>query len=130
VRPHAATVGAALLCAIVVLALIAILASRPLEGRSWVGVGVGALLGGLNLALGYVATGRALRKSPQAALRAVVVGFLLRLVAIVALLLFFRSKAWIDVVAFALSFMAFFCAFLVLEVQMVQRSLQGSRRAA
>lgn len=129
-KPHTATIGAALLCAIVLLALAAVLTTRPLDQPSWIGVAVGAFLGGVNLALGYVVTGRALKSSPAAALRAVVGGFLVRLVAIVGFLLFFRTQEWIDVVTFALAFMAFFCAFLVLEVQMVQRSLRDPRRAA
>jgi len=101
-----------------------------LDGPGLVGLAFGAGLGLANILLGYLATRSALRKGTAAALRTMVGGFFVRLLALVALLWWCHTQAWVDEVAFALSFLAFFCAFLLLEVRMVQKSLDGSRRVA
>ncbi|MGQ0613681.1 MAG: hypothetical protein ACT4PV_08095 [Planctomycetaceae bacterium] len=105
-------------------------AARGLDSAGVLGVILGGALGAVNLGLGWWATARALRKSPSAALRAVVGGFFVRLVALVALVLFFQGRDWIDATAFALAFMVFFVVFLALEVNLVQRNLNGTRRPA
>ncbi len=124
------TLGPILLGALVLLGGGLYVADQGLDAAGVVGVILGGALGGMNLALGWWATSRALRKSPSAALRAVVGGFFLRMVVLVALVLFFQGRDWIDATAFALAFMAFFVVFLALEVHLVQRSLNSSRRAA
>jgi hypothetical protein len=102
----------------------------PLDRPALVGAGIGAALGVVNIILGSYATRAALRKGPAAALRTMLGGFFLRLLALVALVLWFQSDSWANPVAFALSFFAFFFVFLAVEVRMVSAPLQGDRRLA
>jgi hypothetical protein len=124
------TVGVLVLGAVLVLIVATFLREMTLDRPTIIGVLLGAGLGALNIVLGYAATSRALRKGTATALRTVLGGFFVRLVTLVALLLYFHSQAWVNEIAFALSFMVFFLVFLAIEVRMVQRSLNGSRRPA
>lgn len=124
------TVGIVVLGAVLALIAATFLRQVTLDRPTVVGVLFGAGLGGLNIVLGYYATSRALRKGTAAALRTVLGGFFVRLCTLVALLFWFHSQAWVNEVAFALSFMVFFLVFLAIEVRMVQRSLNGSGRPA
>jgi hypothetical protein len=128
-RPSAATAGAGILAAILVLALLALVATQPPDSATLVGIGLGAGLGLVNLAAGWFAIGRALRRSTRSAFRTVVVGFLLRLAALVACVLWFQRETWVDATAFALAFMAFFYLFLLVEVRLVMRSAAAGRAA-
>jgi hypothetical protein len=126
----ASTVGILVLGAVLVLVVVTFLREMTLDRPTVVGVLCGAGLGALNIVLGYAATSRALRRGTAAALRTVLGGFFVRLVTLVALLFWFHSQDWVNEIAFALSFMVFFLVFLAIEVRMVQRSLNGSRRPA
>jgi hypothetical protein len=101
--------------------------SRPAGLR---GAAIGAGLGLLNLLAGYFVTKRALRHGMKSAMRTLLTGFFLRLVTVAALIVVFQRTAAVDAVAFALSFLVFFFVYLGLEVLLVERSLNGTGRAA
>jgi len=124
------SLGPILLGALVLLGAAVYLRSQGLDRAGVVGLAIGGGLGGVNLVLGWWTTTRALKRSPAGALRVVVGGFALRLLALVALVLFFQGQDWIDVTAFALAFLACFVVFLAVEVHLVQKSLDRPREAA
>jgi hypothetical protein len=90
---------------------------------------VGAALGLLNLAVGYVVTQRSLRHGMKSAMATLAGGFLARLIVVVSLMLLFRRTGAIDPAAFALTFLAFFFAYLGVEMILVDRSLTRAREA-
>ncbi|MGH7162122.1 MAG: hypothetical protein ACREID_01455 [Planctomycetota bacterium] len=126
----ASTAGILLLAGIFVLVVFAFARHMTLDRPALVGVGLGALAGALNLVGGYFATSRALRLGTGAAMRVVLAGFFARLVLLVGLTLLFHTQAWVNEIAFALSFLGFLCVFLAVEIRLVQRFLDRSRRAA
>jgi hypothetical protein len=89
------------------------------------GTAIGAGLGIVNLVAGYLVTRRALRLGMKSAMKTLMSGFLLRLMALAGLTLLFQRTDSIDAVAFALTFMLFFFIYLGVEVMLVERSLNG-----
>ena len=94
------------------------------------GMAVGAGLGLVNLALGYVVTRRSLQHGMKSAMATLAGGFLARLFAVVFLMLVFRRTGSVDPAAFALTFLVFFFLYLGVELLLVERSLSGARRTA
>ena len=93
------------------------------------GMAVGAGLGLVNLALGYVVTRRALDHGMKSAMATLAGGFIARLFVVVFLMLVFRRTGSVDPAAFALTFLVFFFLYLGVELLLVERSLAGARRA-
>jgi hypothetical protein len=87
------------------------------------GAAIGAVLGLLNLAVGYLVTRRSLRYGMKSAMATLTGGFLVRLFVVVALILLFRRTGSVDPAAFALTFLVFFFAYLGVEMILVDRSL-------
>lgn len=92
------------------------------------GAAVGAGLGLVNLGVGYLVIRRALRRGMQSAMATLAGGFMARLIVVVALMLVFRRTDTIDEAAFALTFLVFFFVYLGVELLLVERSLDRSRR--
>ncbi|MGH8999881.1 MAG: hypothetical protein ACRDY7_10890 [Acidimicrobiia bacterium] len=90
---------------------------------------IGAGLGLLNLAVGYLVTLRALRRGMRSAMTMLAGGFIARLVLVVGLMLLFRQTESVDPTAFALTFLVFFFVYLFVEVLLVERSASRTRRA-
>jgi hypothetical protein len=124
------TAGLAAVGGFIVLLVAASAAFIDLDAEGLRGTAIGAGLGILNLALGYFLTRRALRQGMKSAMRTLLSGFFLRLVVVAGLTLVFQRTASVDAVAFALTFMVFFFVYLGLEVMLVERSLNGTRRTA
>lgn len=94
------------------------------------GLAIGAGLGLLNLAVGAWATRRTLRRGTTHVMGTMLIGFFARLLVVAALILVFQKTEAVDALAFALAFMFFFFAYLTVEVLIVERTLNGSRRTA
>jgi len=119
------TAGLAMVGGLIVLLVAASAAFIELDGDGLLGAGIGAGLGLLNLAVGYLLTRRSLRRGMKSALRTLLGGFFARLLAVVGLTLAFQRTEAVDAVAFALTFLVFFFAYLGLEVLLVERTLTG-----
>jgi zinc transporter ZupT len=91
------------------------------------GTAVGAALGLLNLAVGYLVTRRTLRRGMKSAMAMVAGGFIARLAVLVSLMVVFQRTGAADPAAFALTFLVFFFVYLAVEVLLVERSLDGRR---
>ena len=87
------------------------------------GAAIGAGLGLVNLAVGYLVTRRSLRYGMKSAMATLAGGFIARLFVVVALMLLFRRTDSVDPAAFALTFLVFFFAYLGVEMILVDRSL-------
>ncbi len=94
------------------------------------GAAIGAGLGLVNLAVGYLVTRRSLRFGMKSAMATLAGGFMARLFVVVALILFFRRTDSVDPAAFALTFLVFFFAYLGVEMILVDRSLTQPTEAA
>ena len=94
------------------------------------GAAIGAGLGLVNLAVGYLVTRRSLRSGMKSAMATLAGGFLARLFVVVALMLLFRRTDSVDPAAFALTFLVFFFAYLGVEMILVDRSLAQPTEAA
>jgi hypothetical protein len=94
------------------------------------GAAIGAGLGLLNLAVGYLITRRSLRSGMKSAMATLAGGFLARLFVVVSLMLLFRRTDSVDPAAFALTFLVFFFAYLGVEMILVDRSLTQPTEAA
>jgi zinc transporter ZupT len=94
------------------------------------GAAVGAGLGLSNLVVGYFVTRRTLRRGMKSAMATLAGGFLARLLVLVGLMVLFQRTGVADPAAFALTFLVFFFVYLGVEVLLVERSLDGTRRAA
>ena len=92
------------------------------------GAAIGAGLGILNLAVGYIVTRHSLRHGMKSAMATLAGGFIARLVVVVGLMLLFRRTGSVDPAAFALTFLVFFFAYLGVEMILVERSLAPSSR--
>jgi hypothetical protein len=114
----------------IVLLVAASAAFIDLDAEGLRGTAVGAGLGLLNLLVGYLITRRALRAGMKSAMRTFLTGFLVRLGVVVALMVAFRRTESVDPVAFALTFMVFFFVYMGVEVLLVERSLDATRRVA
>ncbi|HYH48511.1 MAG TPA: ATP synthase subunit I [Acidimicrobiia bacterium] len=93
------------------------------------GAAIGAGLGLVNLAVGYVITRRSLQHGMKSAMATLAGGFLARLFVVVSLILLFRRTGSVDPAAFALTFLVFFFAYLGVEMILVERSLTRSHEA-
>ncbi len=94
------------------------------------GTVIGAGLGLVNLLVGWLVTRHALRHGMKSAMTTLAGGFLARLFVVVVLILLFRRTGAADPTAFALTFLVFFFAYLGVEVVLVERTLDRTRRAA
>ena len=112
------------------LLVVASLAFVELDGDGVRGALIGAGLGLVNLAVGYVLTRRTLRQGMKSAMNTLLGGFIVRLVVVVGLMLFFRRTGAVDPAAFALTFLVFFFVYLGIEMVLVERSVGGTRRTA
>jgi ATP synthase I subunit len=112
------------------LLTVAALAFVEPDGDGARGALIGAGLGLVNLAIGYLLTRRALRHGMQSAMATLVGGFLTRLLVVVGLMLLFRRTGSVDPAAFALTFMVFFFVYLGVEMILVERSSAGTGSAA
>lgn len=106
------------------LVVVAIAFVKP-DGEGALGAAIGAVLGLLNLAVGYIVTRRSLRHGMKSAMTTLAGGFVARLLLVVGLMLAFRRTGSVDPAAFALTFLIFFFVYLGLEMIMVERSLAG-----
>jgi ATP synthase I chain len=110
------------------LLVVAIAFVKP-DGEGALGAGIGAGLGLLNLALGYIVTRRSLQQGMKSAMTTLAGGFIARLLVVVGLMLAFRRTGSVDPAAFAITFLIFFFVYLGLEMVMVERSLASTREA-
>jgi len=110
---------------LVLLLVVASAAFIDFDADGLAGAGVGALLGLVNLAVGYLLTRRSRRRGMKSAMRTLLGGLFARLLALVVLTLAFQRTEAVDAVAFALTFMVFFFVYLGLEVLLVERTLSG-----
>jgi len=124
-----ATQGLMMIGMFVALLLVTAVSIVKFDGEGLRGVVIGAGLGVLNLALGSLATRRALRTKMQSAISTVAGGFIIRLVVLVVMIVAFRRSRAVDPTAFALTFLIFFFVYLGLEMVMVERSLARTREA-
>jgi hypothetical protein len=111
------------------LVLAAVAFVEP-DGDGARGAAIGAGLGLLNLAVGYVITRRSLQHGMKSAMATLAGGFIARLFVVVSMILLFRRTGSVDPAAFALTFLVFFFAYLGVEMILVERSLTRSREAA
>lgn len=123
------TPGLMMAGAFVVLLLAVSVAFIDLDREGVLGTGIGAGLGLLNLAVGYLLTRRTLRQGMKAAIAMVAGGFIARLAVVVILMVLFQRTEVADPAAFALTFLVFFFVYMGVEVLLVERSLSGPRRA-
>jgi hypothetical protein len=112
------------------LLVMVALAFVELDGDGVRGALIGAGLGLVNLAVGYVLTRRTLRQGMKSAMTTLAGGFIVRLFVVVGLMLLFRRTGSVDPAAFALTFLVFFFVYLGVEMLLVERSVGGTRRAA
>lgn len=112
------------------LLVVASVAFIELDREGVLGTVIGAGLGLLNLAVGYLLTRRTLRRKMTSAMGTLAGGFLARLLVVVVLMVLFQRTGAADPAAFALTFLVFFFVYLGVEVLVVERSLDGTRRAA
>jgi len=127
---RSATVGLAMVGGFTLLLVVASIAFIKWDRGGLRGTAVGAGLGLLNLAIGYMVTRRALRRGMKSAMAVLAGGFFVRLAVIVGLMVLFQRTGAVDPVAFALTFLVFFFVYLGFEVLLVERSLNGTRRVA
>jgi ATP synthase I subunit len=97
------------------------------DGDGARGAAIGAGLGLVNLAVGYLVTRRSLRHGMKSAMATLAGGFLARLFVVVGLMLLFRRTGSVDPAAFALTFLVFFFVYLGVEMILVERSLDRTR---
>ncbi len=125
-----ASQGLVMVGAFIGLLVMASLAFVELDSEGVRGALIGAGLGLVNLAVGYVLTRRTLRQGMKSAMNTLLGGFIVRLVVVVGLMLFFRRTGSVDPAAFALTFLVFFFVYLGIEMVLVERSVGGTRRTA
>jgi predicted Na+-dependent transporter len=113
----------------IALLVLAALAFVEPNGDGARGALIGAVLGLVNLGVGYAVTRRSLRQGMKSAMAMLAGGFIARLFVVVALMLLFRRTDSVDPAAFALTFLVFFFAYLGVEMVLVDRSLSPSSGA-
>jgi hypothetical protein len=116
--------------AFIALLVVASAALIELDREGVRGTLIGAGLGVVNLAVGYLVTRRTLRRGMKSAMATLAGGFLARLLVVAGLMVYFQRTGAADPAAFALTFLVFFFVYLALEVLLVERSLDGTRSAA
>jgi hypothetical protein len=124
-----ATSGLVMVGAFVALLLIASVAFIKLDREGVRGTVIGAGLGLLNLAVGYFVTRRTLRRGMRSAMATLAGGFIARLFVVAGLVVLFQRTGAADPAAFALTFLVFYFVYLGVEVLLVERSLERTRRA-
>lgn len=125
-----ATLGLAMVGGFTLLLVVASVAFIKMDEGGVRGAAIGAGLGLLNLGVGYLVTRRALKRGMKSAMATLAGGFFARLVVIVGLMIVLHKTGAADPVAFALAFFVLFFVYLGVEVVLVERSLNGTRRAA
>jgi hypothetical protein len=115
------TPGVIMAGAFVVVLMVVLFATVDLDKEGVRGTLIGAGLGLLNLAIGYLVMRRALRQSMKKALMTVAGGMIARLVVVAALMILFQRTGLADPAAFAVTFLVFFFVYLGLEVLLVER---------
>lgn len=125
-----ATQGLVMVGGFIGLLVVATVAFVDLDREGVRGTAIGAGLGLLNLAVGYVVTRRTLRHGMKSAMATLAGGFLVRLFVVVGLMLLFRRTGSVDPAAFALTFLVFFFVYLGVEMLLVERSVGSKRRTA
>lgn len=125
-----ATLGLAMVGGLILLLAVASAVFIKADREGLRGTAVGAGLGLLNLAVGYLVTRRALRRGMKSAMTVLLSGFFVRLLVVVGLMVVFQRTKAADPTAFALTFLVFFFVYLGIEVVLVERSLDGARRSA
>lgn len=124
-----ATQGLVMVGAFIALLVVVSATFVDLDGDGVRGTVIGAALGLLNLTVGYLVTRRTLRRGMKSAMATFVGGFLARLIVLSGLMVLFQRTGAADPAAFALTFLVFFFVYLGVEVLVVERSLDGTRRA-
>ena len=94
------------------------------DGPGLAGVGLGALIGTLNLVVGLWLTARALRKGSKSVLPTMMGGFFARFVTLVVLIVVFHEMESVSAIGFGITFMIFFMVFMGLEIRLVEKSLR------
>lgn len=123
-----ATSGLVMVGGFVALLVVAFVAFIDFDREGVLGAVIGAALGLVNLAVGYLATRRTLRYGMKSAMATLAGGFIARLFVVVSLMVFFQRTGAADPAAFALTFLVFFFVFMGVEVLLVERSCDGTRR--
>ena len=124
-----ATQGLVMVGAFIGLLVVVSVAFVDLDREGMLGAVIGAGLGLVNLAVGYLVTRRTLRHGMKSAMATLAGGFIARLLVVVGLMVFFQRTGAADPAAFALTFLVFFFVYLGVEVLVVERSVGGTRRA-
>ena len=109
---------------------IAFVETTDLDAAAFRGAGIGAVLGILNLIVGLQFARSSMKGEMDGALKLMVSGFFARGTILIGLVLWFGRIEAIDATGFALSFMAFFLAYLMLEVRMIDRAMRARRTAS
>jgi len=125
-----ATAGLGMVGGFIVFLVVVSLAFIKTDEGGLRGTAIGAGLGILNLAVGWLVTRRALRRGMKSAMATLAGGFLARLLVVIGLMVVFHRTRAADPVAFALTFLVFFFVYLGIEVILVERSLNGARKVA
>jgi hypothetical protein len=118
-------VGLAIMVGIVLLIAVAMLYVVDFNRAGIAGALIGALVGLLNLAVGYVLAERGLKRSMNAVFAILLGGFFARLLILVALVFLFHKTEAVNEVAFALVFMIFFFLYVGAEIVLVNRAARS-----
>ena len=124
-----ATQGLVLVGGFIALLVVTSVAVIKLDREGVRGTVIGAGLGLVNLAVGSLVMRRVLRREMKSAVRMIVAGFAARLLVVAGLVVLFQRTGAADPAAFALTFLVFFFVYLGVEVLLVERSIDGKRRA-
>jgi hypothetical protein len=126
----AASVGTVALLLLALLGVAVMLIAKGSSAPVAIGVCVGAGLGGLNLLIESLSLGYTLRRRPSATLAVSLGGFIVRLVLVSVLTVVFAKSTRVSAVAFALTYVTTFLAFLVVQIWAISRISRGTRSKA
>jgi hypothetical protein len=126
----AASVGTVSLLLLALLGVAVMLIAKGSSAPVATGVCIGAGLGGLNLLIEALSLSYALRRRPSATLAVSLGGFLVRLALVSALTVVFAKSTRVSAVAFALTYVTTFLAFLVVQIWAISRVSRGARSKA
>jgi len=124
------TLGITALLGGLLLLGIAFVETTDLDAAAFRGAGIGAVLGILNLIVGLQFARSSMKGEMDGALKLMVSGFFARGAILIGLVLWFSRIEAIDATGFALSFMAFFLVYLMVEVRMIESALRARRTAS
>ncbi len=122
--------GLIMVGAFIALLVVVSVAFIDMDGDGVRGTVIGAGLGLVNLAAGYVLTRRALKRGMKAAMTTVAGGAVARLFVVAGLMVVFQRTGTADPAAFALTFLVFFFVFVAMEMLLVEGAAGAHRRAA